>query len=89
MQNGSKIVGGILAKQNSWPAQASIFLSNFGRSTFICGGTLIKRDMILTAAHCVNFVDASDLIIYLGVHNKSILNTNGVVKATVKKIIVV
>jgi secreted trypsin-like serine protease len=74
-----------VANENSWPAQALVFRRNI----FICGGTLIKRDLIITAAHCVSDSNDSDLQIYLGVYNKSDLNANRVVKRYVDKIIVV
>ena len=44
-----KILGGQIAALGSWGWQVAIFLN--GR--FICGGSLINSQWILTAAHCV------------------------------------
>ena len=49
----SRIVGGFEARPHSWPWQ--IFLTNYvsGKAGQFCGGSLIYRDLVLTAAHCV------------------------------------
>lgn len=48
---GTRIVGGEDAVPNSWPWQVSL---RKGRSNYhTCGGTLIRPDWVITAAHCV------------------------------------
>lgn len=46
-----RIVGGDVAVPNSWPWQVLLVISS-RRSSFICGGTLIDNQWVLTAAHC-------------------------------------
>jgi hypothetical protein len=57
---GNRIVGGIEANPHSWPAQIllkSRVYGSYGGSTYYvdstCGGTLINRFTVLTAAHCI------------------------------------
>ncbi len=45
---GSRIVGGVQARPGAWPFQVYVFAAGTA-----CGGTLIDRSWILTAAHCV------------------------------------
>uniref|UniRef100_A0A672RVW1 Peptidase S1 domain-containing protein n=1 Tax=Sinocyclocheilus grahami TaxID=75366 RepID=A0A672RVW1_SINGR len=45
----NKIVGGGRAKAGAWPWQVSIHVVGFGHH---CGGTLITKDWVLSAAHC-------------------------------------
>ena len=62
-----KIVGGEMATIGDWGWQVA--MNRNGK--FICGGSLINRQWILTAAHCVH--GATNPLIYsilVGAHNR-------------------
>ncbi|KAK3753043.1 hypothetical protein QZH41_008769, partial [Actinostola sp. cb2023] len=63
----TRIVNGKNANKHGWPWQISLYRS--GR--FICGGSIIKRDWILTAAHCVQPKPFANLYtVIVGGHNR-------------------
>ncbi|RZF45138.1 hypothetical protein LSTR_LSTR000548 [Laodelphax striatellus] len=66
------ITNGRQTTQGQWPWHIAIYRTTGPESNYICGGTLITSDVVLTAAHCVynkydgRPVDPSNLVIYLG-----------------------
>lgn len=64
----SGLVGGTNAGKGFFPWQVAIYYKN----TFMCGGSLIDREHILTAAHCFNgrSKDVREYRIVLGEHNR-------------------
>ncbi|MDA2925133.1 serine protease, partial [Acidobacteria bacterium AH-259-L09] len=69
------IVGGEEAQPGAWPWQAALVQSEFVEFTAqFCGGSLIKPDLVLTAAHCLfqqgsgKRLSPSELEVVLGRH---------------------
>ncbi|XP_051742268.1 trypsin-like [Ctenopharyngodon idella] len=79
----NKIVGGENAAAGSWPWQVSI--QNV-KSGHFCGGSLINKDWVLSAAHCFQSFSISDLEIYLGLRSQSGSDPNKI-KSTVSQVI--
>jgi len=72
--NGNRIVGGGEAASHEFPYMAALMkVSPYsGKPRQFCGGSLIDESHVLTAAHCIEGMSASDvktLRVYLGAHN--------------------
>jgi len=50
---GTRIVGGFPARPGAWPSMVGLTIVKEGKS-YRCGGTVIDRQWVLTAAHCVD-----------------------------------
>ncbi|XP_041524644.1 neutrophil elastase [Microtus oregoni] len=61
----SEIVGGQPAQAHAWPFMASLQR----RGGHFCGATLIARNFVLSAAHCVNGLNFRSVQVVLGAHN--------------------
>lgn len=60
----SKIVGGERATKRSWDWVVSLVHTK--NHKHFCGGSILSSSWILTAAHCVSDMNASDIIIDAG-----------------------
>ncbi|CAF0919612.1 unnamed protein product [Brachionus calyciflorus] len=61
-----KIVNGQVALDNAWPWMVAIIYKN----RFICGGSIIAPDWIITAAHCVeDDLDPFNYNFFYGINN--------------------
>ncbi|KAM6965952.1 trypsin-like [Tautogolabrus adspersus] len=81
----TRIVGGQVAPEGSWPWQVSLHTS-VSRSHF-CGGSLINNQWVMSAAHCFQSSSASNLVVYLGRQSQEGTNSNEVSR-TVAEVIV-
>lgn len=61
----NRIVGGWEVERNYHPYQAGLLLF-MGNSIFLCGGSVLQTRIILTAAHCMEDIDRTQVI--LGAH---------------------
>uniref|UniRef100_UPI0037E8FCEC serine protease 27 n=1 Tax=Semicossyphus pulcher TaxID=241346 RepID=UPI0037E8FCEC len=62
----NRIVGGMDAAEGAWPWQVDVTLQT-DTSRHICGGSIITRNWVLSAAHCFpNPSDVSSYVIYAG-----------------------
>lgn len=73
------IVGGTEAKQGEFP----YIVSMHSGGSHVCGGSLIKKNWVLTAGHCVSGIRISK--IYIGLHDQS--NKGNAEAMTPKKIV--
>jgi secreted trypsin-like serine protease len=59
-----RIVNGQLAREGAWPWQVAMyFKKSNGQFGQICGGSLIHRQWVLTAAHCILSKNASSFMV--------------------------
>lgn len=82
------IVGGQEANPGEWPWQVA--LVNKGPDLYngqFCGGSLIHREWVLTAAHCVDDRTAAQLDVVAGIHDLDNPDPN-FVRSTLTEIIV-
>ncbi|KAG6463325.1 hypothetical protein O3G_MSEX013809 [Manduca sexta] len=67
------IVNGQPTKPGDWPWHAALYVLELSSLKYICGGTLLSKSMVLTAAHCVTIRGvprvASSLSVVLGKYN--------------------
>ena len=60
-QRMTRIVGGVEVRQADFPWQVSLIIGGS-----LCGGSLIRNQWVLTAAHCVDDATASDIRVRYG-----------------------
>lgn len=78
--NSQFVVGGTEAQKNRYPWQVllSICFGQYGQyGCFQCGGSILNKDWILTAAHCVHnaqagWASASGVKVTVGAHKKDL-----------------
>ncbi|XP_047477044.1 proclotting enzyme-like [Penaeus chinensis] len=69
-----RVVGGDESRRGQWPWVAAVWLHGPKKTVFWCGGSLISKQYVLTAAHCTKDTrgktfDAQQFSVRLGDHN--------------------
>lgn len=78
-RNLAPIVGGVDSIPNSWPWTVAVYQRSSRDATkrsFICGGSILNKRFVITAAHCVvryeGTVPAKDFFVKVGGHDLKI-----------------
>ena len=68
----SRIVGGNAALPHRWEWQGGLYYKDYaGDYQFVCGGSLIRENVFVTAAHCVvRRTDERRMMVRLGDHDR-------------------
>ncbi|XP_053560973.1 chymotrypsin-like elastase family member 1 isoform X2 [Bombina bombina] len=70
LEENGRVVGGTNSAKNAWPWQVSLQYLSGSSWYHTCGGSLIRANWVLTAAHCVDRVVSFRVV--LGEHNLSL-----------------
>ncbi|XP_014359306.2 trypsin-1 isoform X2 [Papilio machaon] len=79
----NRIVGGSPASANRYPWMARIVYDG----QFHCGASLLTKDYVLTAAHCVRKLKRSKIRVILGDHDQTITSESAAIMRAVNTIV--
>nr|XP_039271839.1 plasma kallikrein-like [Styela clava] len=63
-----RIIGGYKAESNRWPWMTLVDVEE-RNGVYSCGGTLISREWVVTAGHCLRNSDGSNMLLTFGTNN--------------------
>lgn len=84
--SGPSIVGGESAQQGAWPWQVRLSITT-QEGTFLCGGSLVSDQWVLTAAHCIENAGGTVSPANVTVRAGSLQKDSGGVVAGVSRVI--
>lgn len=70
-----RIIGGQDAAPGSWPWMAMLSRIIGNKTDSFCGGTIISKRHIITAAHCFDSIKINHVLVHVGVHNRTNIKT--------------
>ncbi|KAI4460010.1 eg:bacr7a4.3 protein-related [Holotrichia oblita] len=73
-EDASEAIGGVDAKPLEFPHMAILGYGNSNGTKWLCGGSLISENFVLTAAHCIYSQYGNVTIVKLGLHQISQIN---------------
>lgn len=88
-------IGGEQTKRGEWPWIVAIYKQKIKSSTlqldYYCSGTLVSRDVVITAAHCIRttkgeVVSLNEVTIHIGRNNLADLTEQGIIIQKPKQI---
>lgn len=62
----SRVIGGTSAAPSAWPWQVAMYLNG----QFLCGGTLVNPNTVITAAHCTDRMFYGDFEVHAGITDR-------------------
>ncbi|KAK9737490.1 Trypsin [Popillia japonica] len=71
--NRNEAIGGVDAKPLEFPHMAILGYGNSNDTKWLCGGSLISENFVLTAAHCIHSRYGNVSIIKLGLHQINVI----------------
>ena len=80
MANKNKIFGGSETLPHEYPWNVYLSMNVNGKS-YMCGGSIISKEHVLTAAHCVDDKRKEDIYVRLGKVNLSLKLDNKMIDA--------
>ncbi|XP_050441515.1 uncharacterized protein LOC126846270 [Adelges cooleyi] len=84
------ITSGQTTHRGQWPWHVALYLINGIKLSYNCGGSLVSKTKVITAAHCVRQSDvvynSSKIVIYLGKHHQWQYSDEGVQTKQVTRI---
>ncbi|XP_053946913.1 serine protease gd-like [Anastrepha ludens] len=84
------IHGGIELARGQLPWLAAVYRKQSSGLRFLCGGSLVSSNTVITAAHCFKLksLSASQVVVYLGRHNLENYGEIGVVSRDIRNLLI-
>ncbi|CAO1416134.1 unnamed protein product [Diamesa tonsa] len=90
----SLVIGGQAAQRGKWPWIVAFYKNINNRLSFICGGSLISKSHVVTAAHCIQDKRTTERqlpersLFFFGKHNLNDNNEVGYQQASARRFII-